>query len=121
MVLDNIFERLVNDISRIAQVTFFTLFPCFRSVIFTVKCKMCPDNDNLCYLLTNTVPQGNLADHGLTPQQETQLQHKGMECLVSILKCLVEWSKDMYSRPHQRAEEKKTGEFFWANVINPTF
>ncbi|KAL5248280.1 hypothetical protein ACHWQZ_G017457 [Mnemiopsis leidyi] len=74
MVLDNIFERLVNDISRIAQ--------------------------------------GNLADHGLTPQQEAQLQHKGMECLVSILKCLVEWSKDMYRRPQQRLDEttEKDGE-----------
>ena len=64
----------------------------------------------VCAVLFNDMPlsksvQGNLADHGLTPQQETQLQHKGMECLVSILKCLVEWSKDMYRRPQQRVEE----------------
>ena len=25
---------------------------------------------------------------------------KGLECLVSILKCMVEWSKDLYVNPH---------------------
>ena len=53
-----------------------------------------------------TYHQGNLSEHGLAPIQETQLKHKGMECLVSVLKCLVEWSKDLYKRPHIPSEEK---------------
>lgn len=32
--------------------------------------------------------------------QELSLRKKGLECLVSILKCMVEWSKDMYVNPH---------------------
>ncbi|MGH0159337.1 UNVERIFIED_CONTAM: hypothetical protein FKN15_064276 [Acipenser sinensis] len=53
----NIFERLVNDLSKIAQ---------------------------------------GRAGHelGMTPVQELSLRKKGLECLVSILKCMVEWSKD---------------------------
>ena len=48
--------------------------------------------------------QGNLAEHGFSGQQELQLQYKGMECLVSILKCLVEWSKDLYKTPRYKAD-----------------
>ena len=28
---------------------------------------------------------------------------KGLECLVSILKCMVEWSKDLYVNPHSQS------------------
>lgn len=28
---------------------------------------------------------------------------KGLECLVSILKCMVEWSKDLYINPHSQS------------------
>ena len=28
---------------------------------------------------------------------------KGLECLVNILKCMVEWSKDLYVNPHAKA------------------
>uniref|UniRef100_H3CXM2 ARF guanine nucleotide exchange factor 1 n=1 Tax=Tetraodon nigroviridis TaxID=99883 RepID=H3CXM2_TETNG len=61
----NIFERLVNDLSKIAQ---------------------------------------GRAGHelGTTPLQELTLRKKGLECLVSILKCMVEWSKDQYVNPNSQ-------------------
>ncbi|XP_078254240.1 brefeldin A-inhibited guanine nucleotide-exchange protein 1 isoform X1 [Rhinoraja longicauda] len=61
----NIFERLVNDLSKIAQ---------------------------------------GRAGHelGMTPVQELSLRKKGLECLVSILKCMVEWSKDLYVNPNSQ-------------------
>ncbi|XP_060755846.1 brefeldin A-inhibited guanine nucleotide-exchange protein 1 isoform X2 [Neoarius graeffei] len=61
----NIFERLVNDLSKIAQ---------------------------------------GRAGHelGTTPVQELTLRKKGLECLVSILKCMVEWSKDQYVNPNSQ-------------------
>ncbi|KAG7472307.1 hypothetical protein MATL_G00107540 [Megalops atlanticus] len=59
----NIFERLVNDLSKIAQ--------------------------------------GRSGQElGMTPLQELSLRKKGLECLVSILKCMVEWSKDLYVNPN---------------------
>ncbi|XP_058847154.1 brefeldin A-inhibited guanine nucleotide-exchange protein 2-like isoform X1 [Acipenser ruthenus] len=62
----NIFERLVNDLSKIAQ---------------------------------------GRSGHelGMTPLQELSLRKKGLECLVSILKCMVEWSKDVYVNPNLQA------------------
>ncbi|XP_060930164.1 brefeldin A-inhibited guanine nucleotide-exchange protein 2 isoform X2 [Limanda limanda] len=61
----NIFERLVNDLSKIAQ--------------------------------------GRSGQElGMTPLQ-LSLRKKGLECLVSILKCMVEWSKDMYINPNLQA------------------
>uniref|UniRef100_A0A7M4FX65 ARF guanine nucleotide exchange factor 2 n=1 Tax=Crocodylus porosus TaxID=8502 RepID=A0A7M4FX65_CROPO len=70
----NIFERLVNDLSKIAQ---------------------------------------GRSGHelGMTPLQELSLRKKGLECLVSILKCMVEWSKDLYVNPnHQASLEQEMGE-----------
>uniref|UniRef100_A0A8C4VX82 SEC7 domain-containing protein n=1 Tax=Gopherus evgoodei TaxID=1825980 RepID=A0A8C4VX82_9SAUR len=60
----NIFERLVNDLSKIAQ---------------------------------------GRSGHelGMTPLQPAG--KKGLECLVSILKCMVEWSKDLYVNPNHQA------------------
>ncbi|KAJ6665619.1 hypothetical protein lerEdw1_001989 [Lerista edwardsae] len=62
----NIFERLVNDLSKIAQ---------------------------------------GRSGHelGMTPLQELSLRKKGLECLVSVLKCMVEWSKDLYVNPNHQA------------------
>eukprot|EP00058_Branchiostoma_floridae_P024484 XP_002609974.1 hypothetical protein BRAFLDRAFT_124394 [Branchiostoma floridae] len=65
----NIFERLVNDLTRIAQ---------GRGAI----------------------------ELGATPNQiqsEKTMRMKGLECLVSILKCMVEWSKDLYVNPNLQA------------------
>lgn len=30
------------------------------------------------------------------------MRKKGLECLVSILKCMVEWSKDQYVNPNSQ-------------------
>uniref|UniRef100_A0A4W4GET8 SEC7 domain-containing protein n=1 Tax=Electrophorus electricus TaxID=8005 RepID=A0A4W4GET8_ELEEL len=57
----NIFERLVNDLSKIAQ------------------------GRQLCSCV-----------------QELTLRKKGLQCLVSILKCMVEWSKDQYVNPNSQ-------------------
>ncbi|XP_020613851.1 brefeldin A-inhibited guanine nucleotide-exchange protein 1-like [Orbicella faveolata] len=35
-----------------------------------------------------------------TPVQEKSMRLKGLECLVSILKCMVEWSRELYLNPH---------------------
>lgn len=40
--------------------------------------------------------------------QELSLRKKGLECLVSILKCMVEWSKDLYVNPNLQANLGKT-------------
>uniref|UniRef100_A0A672PNB5 Brefeldin A-inhibited guanine nucleotide-exchange protein 1-like n=1 Tax=Sinocyclocheilus grahami TaxID=75366 RepID=A0A672PNB5_SINGR len=61
----NIFERLVNDLSKIAQ-------------------------GRGGHELGHVVPQ------------ELTLRKKGLECLVSILKCMVEWSKDQYVNPNSQ-------------------
>ncbi|XP_076840652.1 LOW QUALITY PROTEIN: brefeldin A-inhibited guanine nucleotide-exchange protein 2 [Brachyhypopomus gauderio] len=59
----NIFERLVNDLSKIAQ--------------------------------------GRSGQElGMSALQELSLRKKGLECLVSILKCMVEWSRDLYVNPN---------------------
>ncbi|CAO1347752.1 unnamed protein product [Diamesa hyperborea] len=61
----NLFERLVNDLSKIAQ--------------------------------------GRQAlELGVTTFQEKSMRIKGLECLVSILKCMVEWSKDLYVNPNSQ-------------------
>ncbi|XP_043923098.1 brefeldin A-inhibited guanine nucleotide-exchange protein 1 [Protopterus annectens] len=70
----NIFERLVNDLSKIAQ------------------------------------GRGN-QELGINHAQELNLRKKGLECLVSILKCMVEWSKDLYVNPNSQTslgQEKPT-------------
>lgn len=59
----NIFERLVNVLSKIAQGRY-------------------------------------AADHRATPAQQKALRLKGLECLVTILKCMVEWSRDLYVNPN---------------------
>uniref|UniRef100_A0A8C8YMN8 ARF guanine nucleotide exchange factor 1 n=1 Tax=Prolemur simus TaxID=1328070 RepID=A0A8C8YMN8_PROSS len=66
----NIFERLVNDLSKIAQ------------------------------------GRGS-QELGMSNVQELSLRKKGLECLVSILKCMVEWSKDQYKPSEQDMNEIK--------------
>ena len=41
---------------------------------------------------------------------------KGLECLVSILKCMVEWSKDLYVNPHLQSN---LGKFGYTASIGP--
>uniref|UniRef100_A0A9J8D203 ARF guanine nucleotide exchange factor 1 n=1 Tax=Cyprinus carpio carpio TaxID=630221 RepID=A0A9J8D203_CYPCA len=84
----NIFERLVNDLSKIAQ------------------------------------GRGG-HELGTTPLQELTLRKKGLECLVSILKCMVEWSKDQYVNPNSQTSlgqekplEQETSESKHPETIN---
>ncbi|KAH9416417.1 Brefeldin A-inhibited guanine nucleotide-exchange protein 1 [Dermatophagoides pteronyssinus] len=66
---ENIFGRLVNDLSKIAQ------------------------------------GGGQILDSGIVNQtQERSMRIKGLECLVSILKCMVEWSNDLYVNPNQQTD-----------------
>lgn len=60
---DNLFQRLVNDVFKIAQ-------------------------------------GRHSVELGATPNQEKSMRLKGLECLVSILKCMVEWSKELYINPN---------------------
>lgn len=63
LALANIFDRLVNDLSKIAQ-------------------------------------GRHALELGASPNQEKSMRIKGLQCLVSVLKCMVEWSKDLYFNPH---------------------
>lgn len=63
LALANIFERLVNDLAKVAQ------------------------------------GLSSVAAVGGSPQIEKEMRLTGLECLVSILKCMVEWSKELYAPP----------------------
>ncbi|KAK4009871.1 hypothetical protein OUZ56_019014 [Daphnia magna] len=86
----NIFERLVNVLSKIAQ---------GRHVV----------------------------DLRTTPVQEKALRIKGLECLVTILKCMVEWSRELYINPNaqsnidaEKVKENHTEENEGHGYINGT-
>ncbi|XP_046858105.1 brefeldin A-inhibited guanine nucleotide-exchange protein 1-like isoform X5 [Xenia sp. Carnegie-2017] len=68
LALSNIFQRLINDLSKVAQ---------GRQAI----------------------------ELGATPVQERSIRIKGLECLVSILKCMVEWSRDLYFKPDSQVDD----------------
>ncbi len=49
--------------------------------------------------------------------QELTLRKKGLECLVSILKCMVEWSKDQYVNPNsQTSLGKANSQPLWNKI-----
>ena len=56
--------------------------------------------------------RGQTSDVGqFTPVQERAMRMKGLECLVSILKCKVEWTRDLFVNPVQMANlSEKTKE-----------
>ncbi|XP_046858540.1 uncharacterized protein LOC124451989 [Xenia sp. Carnegie-2017] len=57
------------------------------------------------------VAQGRQAiELGATPVQERSILIKGLECLVSIPKCMVEWSRDLYFKPISQVDDN-FGEF----------
>ena len=39
---------------------------------------------------------------GVKPNEEKSMRIRGLECLVSVLKCMVEWSKDLYVNPNSQ-------------------
>lgn len=47
------------------------------------------------------IAQGRQAfELGIRPMEEKAMRIRGLECLVSVLKCMVEWSKDLYVNPN---------------------
>lgn len=61
-------------------------------------------NDNFIqiYLFCFLFPPSSKCQ-GATSNQEKSMRIKGLECLVSILRCMVEWSKDLYINPHTQS------------------
>ncbi|XP_026674673.1 brefeldin A-inhibited guanine nucleotide-exchange protein 1 [Ceratina calcarata] len=53
------------------------------------------------------IAQGRHAlELGASPNQEKSMRIRGLECLVSILKCMVEWSRDLYVNPSVPADQQ---------------
>lgn len=50
--------------------------------------------------LSKLAQGGQPGEFGPTPDNERLFRIKGLECLVSTLKCMVEWSKDLYVNPN---------------------
>lgn len=53
--------------------------------------------------------------YGATPAQEQSIRLKGLECIVSVLKCMVEWSNDLYVNPHQLQSNLGTSHSYYDN------
>ncbi|CAF1321481.1 unnamed protein product [Adineta steineri] len=56
--------------------------------------------ERLVIVLSRAAQGRQAVELGCSPTEEHNLRMKGLECLVSILKCMVEWSKDLYVNPH---------------------
>lgn len=50
--------------------------------------------------LSKIAQGGHAVEYGVLPSQEQSMRLKGLECLVSTLKCMVEWAKDLYINPN---------------------
>uniref|UniRef100_A0A914USB7 SEC7 domain-containing protein n=1 Tax=Plectus sambesii TaxID=2011161 RepID=A0A914USB7_9BILA len=72
----NIFERLINDLSKIAQ-------------------------------MRHGAEIGAGASNERTKEKEKAMRIMGLECLVDVLKCMVEWSRDLYVSPEQQPDLAK--------------
>ena len=56
----------------------------------------------LINVLTRTSKSSNLVKLGvISSTQERELKYKSLECLVLILRCLVEWSSELHYNPNQ--------------------
>ena len=42
-------------------------------------------------------------------EQETLIKVKALDCLVSMLKCMVEWSRELYTDPHINGQMSHMG------------
>ncbi|CAF1187165.1 unnamed protein product [Adineta steineri] len=56
--------------------------------------------ERLVVVLSRAAQGRQAVELGCNLTEEHNLRMKGLECLVSILKCMVEWSKDLYVNPH---------------------
>lgn len=105
----NIFERLVNDLSKIAQgrsgqelgMTPLQVYVlCHCDLLFST---LCSKSAGVFFVLQAIQIKACWWLRSFDFLQELSLRKKGLECLVSILKCMVEWSKDMYVNPNLQA------------------
>lgn len=97
----NIFERLVNDLSKIAQGRGgHELGTTPPQVNLTLSRSYCAF-PVISALWTRSACYG-VMKRVCSDFQELTLRKKGLECLVSILKCMVEWSKDQYVNPNSQ-------------------
>ncbi|CAF1154793.1 unnamed protein product [Rotaria sordida] len=56
--------------------------------------------ERLVIVLSRAAQGRQAGELGCSSTEEHNLRMKGLECLVSILKCMVEWTKDLYVNPH---------------------
>ena len=60
-----------------------------------------------------------------SPNQLVGSRIKGLQCLVSILKCMVEWSKDWYTNPHVKVTnslpESSSSADLNSSLVQPEF
>ena len=57
------------------------------------------------------IAQGRQAlELGASLNQEKSMRIRGLECLVSILKCMVEWSRDLYVNPSISTDQQVPSE-----------
>ncbi|UJR27887.1 hypothetical protein I4U23_009152 [Adineta vaga] len=56
--------------------------------------------ERLVIVLSRAAQGRQAVELGCSSTEEHNLRMKGLECLVSILRCMVEWSKDLYINPH---------------------
>ncbi|CAF0873235.1 unnamed protein product [Didymodactylos carnosus] len=56
--------------------------------------------ERLVIVLSRAAQGRQAVELGCSQVEEHNLRMKGLECLVSILRCMVEWSKDLYVNPH---------------------
>ena len=54
----------------------------------------------LINVLSKKAQGRQMIDMNCSPVQLRSIRLKGLECIVSILKCMVEWSKDLYHNPN---------------------
>lgn len=52
--------------------------------------------------LSKIAQGGHVLELGVKPNEEKSMRIRGLECLVSVLKCMVEWSKDLYVNPNMQ-------------------
>ena len=68
--------------------------------------------------LTKIAQGVHSGDPTVSPTDLRRMRVKGYHCLVSILHCMVEWSRDLYVNPHQNNINNNTGTgklFFFHN------
>jgi len=54
----------------------------------------------LVNVLSKKAQGRQMIDMNCSPIQLRSIRLKGLECVVSVLKCMVEWSKDLYQNPN---------------------